>query len=93
MTIALSATRSTGTTLQYQWSVTSSSPGTASLRNATSANASLVLTNPPAASNVRIGLLVRNSAGTDTATADIRHLPATGAVWEDLGAVSVDFHA
>lgn len=92
-TIALSATRSTGTTLQYQWSVTSSSPGTASLRNATSANASLVLTNPPAASNVRIGLLVRNSAGTDTATADIRHLPATGAVWEDLGAVSATSRA
>jgi chitin-binding protein len=87
-TIALSATGSTGSALQYQWSVTTPNPGTATLQNATAANATLSLTNPPAAANVLISLLVRNSSGTDTATATIDHQPAAGAVWRDLGVVS-----
>jgi chitin-binding protein len=87
-TLGLGASTSTGTGLQYQWSVTSPNPGAYTLENPTSVNATLRLTNPLAANSLLISLLVRNSAGTNTATTTVNHLPATGAVWKEIGVLT-----
>jgi chitin-binding protein len=86
--VFLSAAGSTGTNPQYQWSVTSPNPGSFTLENATSVNATLRLSNPPTSSNLLITLQVKNSSGADTKTFTLTHQPAAGASWKDLGAVT-----
>ncbi len=86
--ISLAASGSTGTALQYQWSVTSTNPGAYTLENATSQTATLRLTEPTANTNLLITLQVRNTAGTDTKTFQLTHQPLAAMLWKDLGAVA-----
>ncbi len=86
--LSLSAAGSTGTGLQYQWSISSPNSSLYSLENATSSRAKLNYTAPSAATSVLLTLLVRNSAGSDSTTVTLQHDPATAAIWSDLGAVS-----
>jgi chitin-binding protein len=86
--IQLIGTGSTGSNLQYTWSVDSENPGLYSITNPMSATATLNLGVPQASGSITVNLLVTNGTASDTETRTLVHQPVVSNQWFDLGALT-----
>lgn len=85
--VALSASNSVGSGLSYQWTVSSAGSANYTLSNASAETTQLTFTDPTAANNVTVTLVVSNVDGvTDSAAYSFEHLPeSTPATWKLIG--------
>jgi predicted carbohydrate-binding protein with CBM5 and CBM33 domain len=89
--IQLNGSGSTGSNLQYTWSVSAPNTTLYSITNPMSAMATLNVNNAPAAAqDVSITLLITSGNSSDTETRSFLHQPMANTTWQDLGALTAD---
>lgn len=88
--MSLSAARSSGENLSYRWSFDANNADLYTLNNATSADATLLLSNPETAGTVLISLNVSGPQGSDSTVFALQHEPMASDTpeREDLGPVT-----
>jgi chitin-binding protein len=86
--ISFDGSGSQGDNLSYSWSLSADNDSLYSLSTTSGDNTVLTLSEPDAQQTVTVNLQVNNADATSTTSVDIVHVPAAGANWEDLGALS-----
>ncbi|MEM7587028.1 MAG: lytic polysaccharide monooxygenase [Acidobacteriota bacterium] len=88
--LQLDGSGSTGSGLNYQWSVAAADPSLYALTAPNAASTQLSYANPAAAGNVTVSLTVSDGQSSDTASRVLSHLPDTPTAYQLLGPLTTD---